>query len=122
MSLTTTQKAALKAAILADGTLNANPNTSDGNYNLAVLLNQQASPDFTVWKTNAPIANVGDNFAGTELAGLTTGNQTRLLTIAAYSAEGINPSLADRRAFLTTCFPVGVVRLHVQNYWHFGND
>lgn len=51
MSLTTAQKAAVKADILASPDLNALPNTTDGAYAIADLYNIIAAPDFFVWKT-----------------------------------------------------------------------
>ena len=104
MALTPAQLQAIKAAILADGTLAAKPNNSDGAFEIAAALNLNAAPNFTVWKTNVSIKEVGDNFSGTELAGMTTGNQTRLQTIAAYSTDGVNPSLIDRRQFFDDVF------------------
>lgn len=98
MSLTSAQQATLKAAILADPTLNAYPNTSDGNFDMAAQkLNVMASPAFIVWKSAVSISSTGQSFNGTELAGLTTGNQTRLQTIAVYFSEGYNAALADVR-------------------------
>ena len=52
MSLTPSQLATLKAAILADPVLNAYPQNSDGAYNMAIFLDQPATPDFIVWKTS----------------------------------------------------------------------
>lgn len=104
MNLTSAQLATMKADIAANSDLNTKPNTADGNFAIANLYNLTASPTFTVWKTNVPITEVGDKFNGTELAGLTTGNQTRLQTIALYSQAGVNPSLADRRAFFDDVF------------------
>jgi hypothetical protein len=43
---------ALKAAILADQALNAQPNTPDGAYEIARLLDDPTSPAFVVWKTS----------------------------------------------------------------------
>jgi hypothetical protein len=105
MALTTAQKSTLKAAILADSTLNAFPNTNDGNFDLAVKLSTElASPNFTVWRSNVPITAVGDNIVATELAGLTSLNATRLQTIGLYSADGVNPSMVDRRQFFDDVF------------------
>lgn len=56
------------------------------------------------WKTLVSITETGNAFNGGELAGLTTGNQSRLQTISLYSAGGYNPSLADRRAFFNDVF------------------
>lgn len=104
MALTSAQLATLKADIQADSTLNAKPNNPDGNTDIANAYNANASPLFTVWKTNVTITRVGDAFNGTELAGLTTANQTRLQTIAQFSPMGVNPSLADRRQFFDDVF------------------
>ena len=104
MALSPAQLTTLKAAIVADSTLNAFPNNSDGAFAIADLLNQTASPAFTVWKTNVAISQVGANFNGTELAGLTTGNQSRLQTIAQYLSGGVNPSLIDVRQMFDDIF------------------
>ena len=47
---TTAQLGTLKTAILGNSTWAAFPNTGDGNYNLAALLNQPASPTVAAWK------------------------------------------------------------------------
>lgn len=60
MSLTSAQLTALKNAIEANQTWNAYPNNDDGNFDLAVALNQIASPAFTVWKTNVKTADILD--------------------------------------------------------------
>ena len=99
MALTTAQLATLKTAILADATLNAFPNTSDGNFDMCTQkLNVPASPTWMVWKGNVSILATGQAFNGTELAGMTTANQTRLQTIAQYLSQGYNAALADVRA------------------------
>lgn len=67
MSLTSAQQTTLKAAILADPTLNAFPNTGDGNFDLAVYLsNTLASPAFIVWRTNVPTSDVKKAIVWTE--------------------------------------------------------
>ena len=104
MALTTAQAAALKADILLDPVLGPLLNTSDNAFEIARLYNLPASPAFTVWKTRVSINDVGKAFSGAELAGLTTGNQTRLQTIAQYLAEGVNPSLLDNRVFFDDVF------------------
>jgi hypothetical protein len=104
MALTPAQLVILKADILADSTLSSKPMNDDGHQAIADAYKALASPAFTVWKTSVPITQVGDKFNGAELAGLTTGNQGRLQTIAMYSAAGVNPSLADRRAFFDDVF------------------
>lgn len=102
--MTTAQLATLKAAILADPVLAAKPLNSDGAFDIAAAMNAPASPAFTVWKTNVSINEVGKAFNGTELAGLTTGNQTRLQTLAQYLAGGVNPSNVGNRQFFDDVF------------------
>lgn len=58
MALTPNQIALLKADILADPTLNAFPNNSDGAAAIADIYNLVATPDFWVWRTNLPQAEV----------------------------------------------------------------
>lgn len=58
MALTASQLQALKAAIDATPAWVAYPNTTDGNIDLAAVLNKPATPDFYVWRTNVPISQV----------------------------------------------------------------
>lgn len=55
MTLTPQQAATLKAAINANPTWAAYPNTGDGWFDLAVVLNGLATPTFWVWSTNADV-------------------------------------------------------------------
>jgi len=102
--MTPAQLVILKSDILADPTLNAFPNGTTGNFEVAKAYNELASPAFTVWKVNVSITQIGDNLVATELAGLSTLNSTRLQTIAVFSSDGVNPSLSDRRAFFDDVF------------------
>jgi hypothetical protein len=104
MDLSPTQSVALRVDIAADPVLGALAHTPDNAQRIADAYNLAASPAFTVWKTTVSITEVGDKFNGAELAALTTGNQSRLQTIALYSGAGVNPSLADRRAFFDDVF------------------
>jgi hypothetical protein len=63
-----------------------------------------AAGTHTVWKTGVGITEVGDAINGTELAGLSSLNNTRLQTLVALSANGINPTLANRRQFFDDVF------------------
>jgi hypothetical protein len=101
--LTTQQLATMKADILANPDLNSKPNNSDGAFEIARLYNLDASPNFTVWKTNVQINDVGKKFNGTELAGLTTGNQTRLQTLAMYLAGRGQSDAAGLPAIFRRC-------------------
>lgn len=102
--LTVQQQATVKADILANPDLNAQPNNSDGAFEIARLYNLNAAPNFTVWKSAVTIGEVGQKINGTELAGLTTANNTRLQTLAMYLAGGVNPSIPDNRQFFDDVF------------------
>jgi len=104
MALTPAQQATLKTSIEADPAFNGLPQNSDGAYAIAEAYKLPATPNWTVWKSNVTINEVGKKFNGAELAGLTTGNQSRLQTIAQYLAGGINPSLLDNRQFFDDVF------------------
>lgn len=104
MALSNAQLVALKNDILLDPQLASQPDTPDGAAFIAEAYNVLASPAWTVWKTNVPIGEVGKKFNGTELAGLTSGNNTRLQVVAAYLSDGINPSLVDNRQFFDDIF------------------
>ena len=103
-ALTPAQLATLKAAIVADPTLNSQPMNSDGSDTIAKALNATASPNFVVWKTSVSIVDIGRKINGAELGGLTTANHTRLQTVIQISGGSINPSLADQRAFFDDVF------------------
>lgn len=102
--LTPAQQTTIKADILANPDLNSQPNTADGAFEIARLYSLQAVPNFTVWRSMVSITDIGNAFNGPELSGLSTLNNTRLQTIAQYSPGGINPSLAQRRAFFDDVF------------------
>lgn len=99
MSLTPSQLSALKAAILADGTLAAQPMNSDGNFAIAAALNAPASPVFIVWRTNVLADEIGNAWLGTDIDGMSALNMQRLQLLLASSPAGVfNMSRADRRA------------------------
>src|SRR3990167_6637344 len=76
MALSTQQQQTLKAAILADSTLNAFPNTTDGNFDLAVhLSNTLAVPAFRVWRSDVPTADVKRVIVWTEYIGRSVGER-----------------------------------------------
>jgi hypothetical protein len=61
MSLTPAQLTTLKAAILADPALAAQPMTSGGALVIAEALNAAAAPAFVVWRTSVPIDEIMRN-------------------------------------------------------------
>mgnify|MGYP001596244164 CR=1 FL=1 len=73
----------------------------------AALLNAAgAAPNNVAWRRGVPLAEVSTKINGTELAGLTTGNHTRLQTVVVLinSAGGVRPELADQRSFWADIF------------------
>lgn len=103
MPLTEAQRQTLKTDILAHPDSQALYDAGDLS-GLAALYNALSAPAFIAWKTLVTITEIGRSFVGTELAGLTTADNARLQTIALYSAGGVNPTLADQRAFFDDVF------------------
>jgi hypothetical protein len=104
MGLTQAQLQTLKTDILADPTLSGYPNNDDGNLAIAQAYALIPTPAFIVWRTQVFIEEIGNNFNGTELAGLTANNTTRLQTIAMYCTSGVDFSLPDRRQMFNDVF------------------
>mgnify|MGYP000199104750 CR=1 FL=1 len=94
--LTTAQLQTLKAAIAAetDPTFVAlrAANNEDG---MASWYNGAST--FIVWKSSVSITETGAAFNGSEWAGMTSANHTRLQTVAQYMST-YRPALADIRA------------------------
>jgi hypothetical protein len=112
MALTTAQLAILKAAILADATLNAQTNTNVGNSVIADTLNTSASPDFWVWRTSVSKDEYvgatsvdGTTFSWTGAGFITRSQGERDAFREIFSAAGTcNPSLPSVRAAFTDIF------------------
>ena len=98
MHLTDPQRAALKAAILADPV--AAPIFTDGNLGgLADYFNAQASPAFIVWRSDVSAAAIGNAWVGTDIDGMSALNMQRLQLLLASSPAGVfDMTRADRRA------------------------
>lgn len=69
MALTLAQLTILQTFIVNDGTLNAIPNTPDGNFEIATALNAPSSPAFLVWRTAIPAAELIQAMVWTEYIG-----------------------------------------------------
>lgn len=97
MALTPQQQAALKAFILADGALNAFPNNSDGNFEVAAMLNATAPGPAVVWRTSVTRREILQNgFDWTRLDNLSVG---KARVWADIFVDGIiNPSKINVRA------------------------
>ena len=83
---TATQKAAIKADIIANTDLNSIINNEDGAFAIAFLYNLPASPDFLVWNTNAAVKDIFDaitwaNYTPTDAADNTATQTNRLLAV-----------------------------------------
>lgn len=96
MALTPAQNTTLKNAINADPTLSAQPNTSDGNFEVARLLNLEAAPAFVVWqdKLTPSLARKAIMQGATQIDGLTPGKRDELFFIV---AETVDCNLAHVR-------------------------
>jgi hypothetical protein len=62
---------------------------------------------WTVWKSLVPLGEIGMAMDGSEAAGLTTANNTRLQVRAAFLVSGENPSIAGTRSFYADVFSTG---------------
>lgn len=100
--LTEAQRLTLKNSVLADPVLAALPASSNAINDIIAAYSQPAA--FTVWKTRVPIGSVGKGFNSAELGGLTTANTNRLIALAHYLLDGIDPSQASSRAFFDDIF------------------
>lgn len=106
MALSPAQLVALKVDILADPTLSAKPQNSDGAFEIAAAYNLPASPTFTVWRTTVSVDEIAANgIVWSAVDTLTVGKariwdwMTKLGTI--------NPSKANVRQGLADCFGAG---------------
>jgi hypothetical protein len=96
MQLNTTQLQTLKTNINAETDASfvafrqANDETGMANW-------YNANSSFTTWKTQVTIEATGQAFNGTEWAGMTSANHSRLQTVAQYLST-YNPTQSDVRA------------------------
>lgn len=99
MSLTTAQLQTLKSAIAAETDPTFVGYRDNGQTGLmAAFYNQPSNPAFVVWRTTVSVRETGRAFNGSEWAGMTAANHTRLTDVAAWVAEGYDASKADIRA------------------------
>jgi hypothetical protein len=71
----------LKNYIIADGTLNAKIDNSDGNTFIADQLSAIFSPDFTVWRTDISSKEIISAIVGSEFVALTALKQGLLMLL-----------------------------------------
>lgn len=105
MALTTAQMQAIKAYIVADNTLNAQPNTNAGNSVIAGVLNAIASPTFTVWRTNVTQDEIMQNgFDWVQVDNLSVGKARIWEWLFNNSGRSMNPAKANVRAGIAECW------------------
>ena len=113
--LTTTQNQLLKAAIAADGTMSAQPNTTAGNTVIKGLLEQDAAPAFVVWKSVLTLDEITQNgFTWTEVDNLAVGKARIWEWMFKNSTNSINPSKSNVQAGIVECWSGTAGRLAVQ--------
>lgn len=104
--LTDAQKQTVKAAILADQALAAQPMNSDGAFAIADALNQLATPAFIVWRTSLSLSECtrATGFDWTEVDGLTVGKARIWEWLFKNEAQACDPSRANVRAGIQNCW------------------
>lgn len=75
MAFTTAQLTLIKAEIDADPMLSGQPNTPDGAFAIAEMLNLEDAPAYVVWRTNIPTHDVKDAIVWTEYINLGVGER-----------------------------------------------
>ena len=75
MALTLSQLQVLKADILADPVLAAQPNNSDGAFAIAAAYNLAASPVFIIWRTQVPTKDAKKATVWTEFISRSAGER-----------------------------------------------
>jgi hypothetical protein len=109
--LTSSVQQALRNAIAADPVLAAVPNTLDGGNEIAGVLNQPAVPDYFVWRTSVPSAEIygattpaPDNTAWSWTAFIGRSQGERDAWREMLSGGTLDPSLASVRAGIADIF------------------
>lgn len=115
MALTTTQAQTLKAAIDANPTWAAFPNTSDGAFGLAILLNEEATPAYVVWRTSLGLSEITQNgFTWVEVDNLTVGKARIWEWMFDNETRSINPSKVNIRDGIIEVWRGTAAKLAVQ--------
>lgn len=115
MSLPTAQLQAIKAAIVADAQLSAQPNTSDGAFFIANALNQLNTPAFIVWRTLVTLSDITQNgFTWTLVDALNVGTARIWEWMFDNPDRAINPSKANIRQGIADVWSGSAPKLAVQ--------
>lgn len=103
MALTPAQLATLKAAIIADPTLNSQPMTADGAFAIAQAFNANATPDYWVYRKNIPQMEIGKTVSYVAIAAMTTANLDRVNNFLNLNPDSFN-GRDDVKTFLNDTF------------------
>lgn len=113
--LSSAQNALMKAAILADPALAAQPPNSDGDTAVAIALNTVAVPVFIVWRSSVTQDEISQNgFTWTEVDNLSVGKARIWEWLFANTAAAFNPSKANVRAGIIECWSGTAGKVAVQ--------
>lgn len=105
MALTPAQLATLKAAILADPALNAQPMNSDGAFAIAVAMNTTATPNFFVWDQLVPQSRIMQNgFDWVRVDNLSIGKARIWEWLFDNDQKAIDANKANVRAGIAECW------------------
>ena len=105
MSLTTQQQATLKAYVEADPVLSTYPHNTDGAYEIARLLQANASPEFIVWRTSVTKDEIMQNgFDWVRVDNLSVGKARIWDWLFDNQGNVFNPSKVNVRAGVDECW------------------
>lgn len=105
MALTTQQLTALKTYIDTTPELAAFPNTPDGSYTIAQLLNLPATPEFIVWKSSVSQDEIMQNgFDWVRVDNLSIGKARIWEWLFKNSSATFNPSKINVRSGIDECW------------------
>lgn len=102
--LTSAQLATLKAAVLADSTANAFPNTGDGNFECAAYLNTVPAVPTQLWRPDIQPTEVSATITMSAFVALTAIKQNGLLLLTQGS---VNATAANVRTAFSDIFGAG---------------
>ncbi len=98
-ALTNTQLLSLKALIAATPAMASKPNNSDGDFDIAALLNLDATPAFQVWKTTVTIDEIMLN--GFDLTSRIDRPSTTTACVQRRLSKNSSPLAAEQRQTIT---------------------
>lgn len=122
MSLTTQQKATLKAFVEADPVLSTYPHNSDGAFAIADALGDNVVPDFIVYKSKVRTNDIGTAVNYIAVEAMTDANRVRITTFYSMNPVDFKPT-ADIRSYWANTFSGALggqgatTRTALENLW-----